>query len=165
MLHYHDYHTNKIENLQQDVRCKNEIFHLNSSKFIYCKLTLFFSIHEGYDDQDITVNTQKFKPSRPPGVHLPGFISRERMAEFTTALDFFKLFFTLELVSEICTFTNTQAMLNLSEDSAYGDKGKWNPVTPEEMYHYIGNSFDHKFIGFCFFHAVYLKLVSVHYFC
>ena len=94
-------------------------------------------LHEGYDEIDDKAVILPFKPARPPGIHLPGFTSRKTAHSYSSPSAFFKLFFTLELMSELCSFTNTQAKLNMHEDSAYGDKGEWVHVTPAELYSYV----------------------------
>jgi len=56
----------------------------------------------------------------------------------TTALDFFKLFFTAELITSICQHTNSYAMANIANKQLYTDKdGAWQEATPEEMGRFI----------------------------
>ena len=52
----------------------------------------------------------------------------------TRAVDFFKLFFTAELVRTICTHTNSYAWGVIEEKPYYGDKdGAWKETSPEEI--------------------------------
>ena len=53
---------------------------------------------------------------------------------FTTAVQFLKLFFTLEIVTHICDFTNLYAELKQKEKSSYD----WTNIGPDEFYQYIG---------------------------
>ena len=55
------------------------------------------------DENKSTTNIlPPFAPQRPPGNHFPNPTLRGTM---TTALDFFRLFFTVEIMNEICTVT------------------------------------------------------------
>ena len=54
-----------------------------------------------------------FTPSREPGVHLEGPNLRNKMVK---ALDFFKLYFTDELVGDIVQHTNTYAYIQLGDE-------------------------------------------------
>ena len=94
---------------------------------------------KGYDDKDTyKLPSQTFKPSRPPGVQL-GARSREEVRRYTTALDFFKLFFTFEMVSQLCDFTNARAHDEIKASSDYSTAdGLWTDVTVLEMYRFIG---------------------------
>ena len=53
---------------------------------------------------------------------------------FTTALQFFQLFFTLEIVIKICDFTNLYAQIHRDEKISY----EWTDMTPDEFYSYLG---------------------------
>ena len=70
-------------------------------------------------------------PIRQPGIH----IGNQRL---TKALDFFKLFFTIELVNTMCNHTNVFAWMEILNKPTYGDStGAWSEVTVEEMYRFI----------------------------
>ena len=53
---------------------------------------------------------------------------------FSTTMQFFRLFFTLEIVTKICEFTNDYADTHHEEKSSY----EWTPITPDEFYKYLG---------------------------
>lgn len=78
----------------------------------------------GYDDQDKGNTLLEFKPSRPLGINLNHPVSRH--SRMTTALEFFHLFFTAEMINKICEHTNSHAIENISD-------GSWKDVTPEEI--------------------------------
>ena len=99
---------------------------------------------KSYDDQDDDPSGPSardqafFHPSREPGLHFDR-LTRSQRSNLSKAVDFFKLYFTLELVSNICLFTNNYALANIHNFVSYGDKeGFWSdPVTVEEMYKFI----------------------------
>ena len=64
------------------------------------------SREKSYDDPDIPNQIPPFNSRRQPGLHLNLPVLRGAM---TRAVDFFKLFFTAELVRTICTHTNSYA--------------------------------------------------------
>lgn len=81
-----------------------------------------------------------FKPTRPPGIQISNLRTRSSTSSLTRAVDFFKLFFTLTLVEELCGFSNAYAILNASKDrgaSYLGADGNFAYITPDEMYSYI----------------------------
>ena len=85
----------------------------------------------GYDTPDIGNNLPPFAPRRPPGLHLEGPRLRGSM---TTALGFFRLFFSNAIMQQICTNTNAYAWRNIQYKSSYGDKhGAWVETTPQEL--------------------------------
>ena len=52
----------------------------------------------------------------------------------TRAVDFFRLFFTAELVRTICTHTNSYGWGAIGNKPYYGDKeGAWVETSPEEI--------------------------------
>ena len=52
----------------------------------------------------------------------------------TKAVDFFRLFITVELIREICEHTNSYGWITIGEKSYYGDKdGAWKETNPEEI--------------------------------
>ena len=81
----------------------------------------------------------KFIPHRPEGPQFDG-LTRQTKANLVHPIDLFKLFFTAELISDICKFTNKYAIAHIHEFVSYGDKhGTWsNHVDAEEMYAFIG---------------------------
>ncbi|XP_029180534.2 uncharacterized protein LOC114948124 [Acropora millepora] len=78
----------------------------------------------GYEDQDKGNVLVEFKPSRPLGIHFNHPVFRD--SHMTTALEFFHLFFTAEMINKICEHTNSYAIQNISD-------GSWKDVTPEEI--------------------------------
>ena len=74
-----------------------------------------------------------FTPERPTGPLLPDFF------EGTREVDFFKLFFTQELIAALVLFTNTYAHVHIPHAPYYGDRnGAWVDTTPEETYKFLG---------------------------
>ncbi|KAH8036522.1 hypothetical protein HPB51_001341 [Rhipicephalus microplus] len=64
---------------------------------------------------------------------------RSRAHRLTRALDFFRLFFTAEVIRAICLNTNKYAWAHILEKPTYSEKdGSWKEVTPEEMMKFIG---------------------------
>lgn len=78
----------------------------------------------GYEDQDKGNILLEFNPSRPLGIHSNHPVFRH--SHMTTALEFFHLFFTAEMINKICEHTNSYAIQNISN-------GSWKDVTPEEI--------------------------------
>lgn len=56
----------------------------------------------------------------------------------TKAVDFFSLFFTEELIKEICNHTNTHVWQKINCKQIYADKnGAWKEKNPDEMKKFI----------------------------
>lgn len=90
---------------------------------------------KSYDDPDTPNRIPPFTPQRQPGLHLNIPIRRGTM---TKAIDFFMLFFTMELFNDICRHTNTYGWIHVGSKSYYGDKdGAWIETCPEELQKFI----------------------------
>ena len=77
-----------------------------------------------------------FQPSRTPGLH---DIGRITCGSMTKAIDFFKLFFTIEILNEICVHTNAYAWINILNKSSYANSdGTWNEMDVQELRRLIG---------------------------
>lgn len=63
----------------------------------------------------------QFSPRRPPGAHL-GPAHRSSAKRFTTARDFFFLFFTAEVIRTICENTNKYAWMHILGLLTYAEK-------------------------------------------
>lgn len=88
------------------------------------------------EDDDPRPDIPAFKPNRPPGVQLPDVRTRDDMKNYLTPLDFFRLFFTLDLVKHLCKYTNDYAKIHgPQKPSLY--KG-WAEVTPDDLYTFFG---------------------------
>ena len=86
---------------------------------------------KSYDDPDRSNQLPPFTPTRQPGLHIDRPITRNM---FTKAIDFFRLFFTAELLHEICTHTNAYGWIAILKKPYYGDKqGAWIETTVEEI--------------------------------
>ena len=88
---------------------------------------------QSYGDPDTPNVLPPFAPSRPVGIHFGRPHLRNTM---TKALEFFHLFFTEEMVSEICTHTNSYAnehTIEGSHQSYTQSDGSWKDTTPEEI--------------------------------
>lgn len=79
-----------------------------------------------------------FSARREPGVDL-GVALRSAARRYSRAVDFFLLFFTAEIITEICKNTNKYAWMHILQKPSYSEKdGSWREVTPEEMIKFIG---------------------------
>lgn len=79
----------------------------------------------------------EFRPSRTPGVDL-GLTLRSGPKRFSKAVDFFRLFFTVEVLATICLNTNKYAWMHIMKKPTYGEKdGSWREVMPLEMVKFI----------------------------
>ncbi|KAL9952183.1 hypothetical protein ACROYT_G039398 [Oculina patagonica] len=86
-----------------------------------------------YDDPDQGNQLPLFHPHRPTGVHIGRAVLRNTM---TRAVDFFRLFFTVEMIKQIVTHTNAYAYERIIEETHqwYAQKdGSWEEVTPDEI--------------------------------
>ena len=89
------------------------------------------AVHQGYDYQDTKNALPPFSPSRTTGFHPNNMVFRGNMNK---ALDFFRLFFTIELIQEICQHTNAYGWFHVEKKPYYGDKrGAWIETNPEEI--------------------------------
>ena len=87
--------------------------------------------HYGYNDPDNGNTLPAFTPTRQPGLHLSGPLTRGAM---TTALDFFELFFTVELIQQVCKHTNEYGWLVNEKKQYYAAKcGAWIDTCPDEL--------------------------------
>lgn len=94
-----------------------------------------FSLLGGYDDHDSGPDIPDFKPKLPPGLQLPAR-TREEKLKFTTPLDFFKLFFTVDLVTHLCEYTNNYARIHGPRKPTLYKR--WDGIEPSDFYDYIG---------------------------
>ena len=79
----------------------------------------------------------KHQPRRPPGTQF-GALTRRANRALTKALDVFLMFFTMELMGEICNFTNMYAHVKVQGAPSYASQdGSWVDVTVDELYTYI----------------------------
>ena len=74
------------------------------------------ALHETYDVRDVGNPPLPFNPTRPIGVHFGQRLLRNAM---TTAVEFFYLFFTVELVNNIVTHTNSYAYEHIVTHQSY----------------------------------------------
>lgn len=89
--------------------------------------------YKTYRDPDDGNRLPDFNPSRPVGIHFGQRLLRDK---FTKAVDFFFLFFTVDMVNRICTHTNSYANEHIFEGThQYYAKtdGSWKDVTPDEI--------------------------------
>ena len=100
------------------------------------------NIAKSYGNRDAYVfNLPSFTPLREPGPHIiTEQQGRATRSTTNTALDFFNLFFTSELIDMmIVLHTNQYANATISKKPTYMDKsGQWNPTTPVEIRKLIG---------------------------
>ena len=89
---------------------------------------------KSYDDPDVCNTLPPFMPKRPPGIHFERMVLREKL---TTELEFFKLFFTTEIVTSIAKHTNTYAFVKVTEGgylSYTRSDGSWEETSAAEVY-------------------------------
>lgn len=88
---------------------------------------------QSYDDQDVGNPLPAFTPNRLPGIHFGRPLLRNTM---TKAVEFFHLFFTDEMVRNICDHTNSYAIEHISYGThrTYAQPdGSWKETTPDEI--------------------------------
>ena len=88
---------------------------------------------KSYDDPDDGNTIPPFRPSRPAGVHFERPLLRRTM---TTAVEFFQLFFTIDMIDSIVTHTNSYAHEHIFQGthSSYAKSdGSWQDVTADEI--------------------------------
>ena len=86
---------------------------------------------KSYDTPDKPNQLPNFSPSRQPGPHLNAPLLRTTL---NTAVEFFKLFFSVEIIKAICTHTNAYAWKVIANKPHYGKSdGSWKETCPEEI--------------------------------
>ena len=86
---------------------------------------------KSYDDPDVGNALPPFRPNRPVAVHFDQVVLRNTM---TTASEFFHLFFSVEMLTSICTHTNSYAFQHIAagtHTSYTNADGTWQETTPE----------------------------------
>ena len=89
--------------------------------------------YKTYSDPDVGSSPPEFAPSRLPGIHFGRPLLRNNM---TRAVEFFYLFFTTEMINNICNHTNSYAYERIFEGSfqSYTEAdGSWPEVTADEI--------------------------------
>ncbi|XP_072143441.1 piggyBac transposable element-derived protein 4-like [Dermacentor andersoni] len=101
---------------------------------LICRVSTSF----GRDHLSAAAQRVEFCVRRRPGVDL-GTALRSSARRFARAVDFFALFFTAEIITEICDMTNKYAWMHILEKQSYSERdGSWKQVTPDEMKKFIG---------------------------
>ena len=88
---------------------------------------------QSYEDPDNGNPLPPFKPSRPTGIHFGRPLLRHTM---TKAVEFFHLFFTVEVINYICSHTNVYAneqIVSGTHCSYTQSDGSWKDTTPDEI--------------------------------
>ncbi|XP_049275812.1 piggyBac transposable element-derived protein 4-like [Rhipicephalus sanguineus] len=92
----------------------------------------------GHDSLPASVKRVQFLPRRNPGVEVGGAL-RSNARRFVRAVDFFQLFFTTQLISMICDYTNKYAWMHILERQTYAERdGSWRNFSPDEVMKCIG---------------------------
>lgn len=114
------------------------------SVYVLADLYLFARVSTTYGG-DFLPPAQKridFSPRREPGVYLGDNVAmalRSGTKKFVTALDFFLLFFSAEVVATICENSNKYAWTRILEKPTHArPDGSWEEVTPSELLKFIG---------------------------
>ena len=92
---------------------------------------------QSYDSPDTPNPLPPFSPTRPPGVHFGRPLLRNAM---TRAVEFFYLFFTVEMIDSIVAHTNSYAQEKIFSGSfsTYAQPdGSWKDVTADEIKRFI----------------------------
>ena len=86
---------------------------------------------KSYDTADAPNILPAFSPTRKPGFHLDSPLLR---GKFVNAVEFFQLFFTDEMIEEICSHTNEYAWAYITNKQSYAEKdGSWKEIKPDEF--------------------------------
>ena len=94
---------------------------------------IFFRKFKSYEDSDKGGSKPSaFAHDKSCGPQL-GTGTRLGVAAFSSAIDFFRMYFSLYIVQQICDFTNAYADAPIDEKRSY----KWTAITPDEFYHYL----------------------------
>jgi hypothetical protein len=92
---------------------------------------------KSYDDADTKNDLPPFQPNRPPGINFDRQVLRGAM---TTELQFFRLFFTTEMIKSVVAHTNSYAYMRLIAGgfTTYTTgEGAWQETTDNEINHLI----------------------------
>ncbi|CAC5382073.1 unnamed protein product [Mytilus coruscus] len=86
-----------------------------------------------------TQEQRQFKPEKPPGFQFANF-TRKQLQGLKSPADFFKLFCTVELLTQICIATNNQARTLISAGlcTSYTSDGAWELLTVNELLRFVG---------------------------
>ncbi|KAH8026429.1 hypothetical protein HPB51_020413 [Rhipicephalus microplus] len=83
-----------------------------------------------------------FAARRAPGVYITDYVGvalRSRPKKFLTALDFFALFFTTQVITMLCENSNKYGWTKILEKPTHArPNGSGEEVTPDEMMKFIG---------------------------
>ncbi|KAK0053882.1 piggyBac transposable element-derived protein 3 [Biomphalaria pfeifferi] len=95
------------------------------------------NVNYGYDVLDTMPEAPvSFLPERVPGIQLDQVRTRDSAKQFFRAIDFFKLYFTMDIVLQICRYTNTYATKHgLQKPSVFQS---WYELSPDEFYRFCG---------------------------
>ncbi|XP_070388820.1 piggyBac transposable element-derived protein 4-like [Dermacentor albipictus] len=106
--------------------------------------SVFVRVSTTYGNDALPVRQKRihFSPKREPGVHLTedvGVALRSTTKRFLTALDFFFLFFSADVIETVCENTNKYAYTKILEKPTHArPDGSWEEVTTSEMRKFIG---------------------------
>ena len=95
----------------------------------YVELQCFFMRSMMLETQEI--RRWPFQPTHPIGVHFGQRLLHNAM---TTTVEFFNLFFTVELINNIVTHTNIDAYEHIETHQSYAKSaGSWQEATADEI--------------------------------
>ena len=88
-------------------------------------------MYKSYQDQDLPNVLPHFTPVREPGFYLDAPLLR---GKYVTPIEFFQLYFTDDMINDICFHTNVNVWANIAQKQYYADQqGAWKEVTPNQM--------------------------------
>ncbi|XP_052076485.1 piggyBac transposable element-derived protein 4-like [Mytilus californianus] len=101
--------------------------------------SVYWKDENTFDDSAPDPRTKAFKPEKPPGFQFANF-TRKQLQGLKSPADFFKLFCTVELLTQICIATNNQARTLISAGmcTSYTSDGAWELLTVNELLRFVG---------------------------
>lgn len=108
---------------------------LSAAERVLTPISLIFRVSTSYGHDSLPASAKRvqFFPRRNLGVEVGGAL-RSNAWRFVRAVDFFKLFFTAQLMNMICENTNKYAWMHILDRQTYAEKdGSWKNFTPDEV--------------------------------
>ena len=88
-------------------------------------------MYKSYQDQNLPNVLPFYTPVRETGFYLDAPLLR---GKYVTPIEFFQLYFTDDMINDICFHTNVNVWANIAQKQYYADQqGAWKEVTPNEL--------------------------------